>query len=513
MSLAFVRGLALACGICAALPAQANLSELRAALVALDSRDLDTARRLVEASAAELTTVAERSATLADEVAQMAQTCDRRLDLLHVLRGEALQLKSDSEGRLREIRTRLDNAVSEAAAAQAEITAVRVAIDMQRRSLAEHRRKVEELRTWFWVPGYGLFLGIRELVDRDSRKIDDLGRDLAHETRVLHDADHRARLERDLATHFTATISRDEVHVKLVERTSSVVQDRIAALRILSDTLHDAQGHWAQVEALAKIDGYAEETRFRREIERAVRRLEAPVASPELLGLKPEATVSFVQVLATLEARLEDGGLMRRLRASDCAGDAAEVPEQPEACPLPRFAYFDMSSDAPCSYTYRNPPGCPPAPHDPRQAMRSAFADSIIHGAIPGTAIAGNLTGDDIYDGPVTVVPQNYAQQFTQVTEHVAGHNFVGAARCLSPEALYFGKQESHVACSNMCDGAECLYWSFYADDSELPGSAGECWGGTARLAPDIESAGWRGVISGGSACDEDGITCNYDRD
>ncbi|MFT8112802.1 hypothetical protein ACMYL8_23160, partial [Salmonella enterica subsp. enterica serovar Enteritidis] len=41
--------------------------------------------------------------------------------------------------------------------------------DLQRR-LHERRQKLEELKRWAWVPGYGAYLAIRTLVDGDIQE-------------------------------------------------------------------------------------------------------------------------------------------------------------------------------------------------------------------------------------------------------------------------------------------------------------------------------------------------------
>ncbi len=513
------RGLvAAAAGPFLLVPAQADVADVQAAMEALDASDLAAAQQFVVAAAADVANARVRAEALESETDAMAATCDGRLRTLHVFRGDALQLKSDSQTRLNEVRARLLNATTDADAAEAEIAATQAAITTQQNALDEHARKYEELKSWFWVPFYGAFLAIRELVDRDAQKIGDLSRNLSHEQRVLRDATLRAEVERDLATHFTATISRDELQLKLLSRTEALVQERIAAFRVLSDALHDAEGHWQELEALVAIDAYAEEQRFRRALERMARRLEQPAAGQELLGLASGAASSFSDTLAAIEAGLDDDGLMARLRASDCATGAEDSPVSLESCPMPRFPYFDMSHEAPCTYVYTNPPDCPPSvfatPREsPLDQIRS-WASAPIGAGTDGMArgAGGDLLDDDMsgYE-PAIAVHQNYGHEFRAVAEHANGRNFVGAARCASSEALFLGTTEDHISCSDVCDEtAGCYYWSYYADNSYITGTSGECWGGTKGLAPDTASTGWRGIVSGGAPCESD-VTCTYD--
>ncbi|MBK6973019.1 MAG: hypothetical protein IPH26_08730 [Sterolibacteriaceae bacterium] len=82
--------------------------------------------------------------------------------------------------------------------------------------------------------------------------------------------------------------------------------------------------------------------------------------------------------------------------------------------------------------------------------------------------------------------------------------NWIGAARCVSPAAIYYGKFPNVQECENRCIAdPTCTFWSYNAmyqgnTNPVWANSLQECWGGSSALTPNKTQPVWGGFLSGG---------------
>lgn len=139
------------------------------------------------------------------------------------------------EATLGQLRADLAEAVLDDQLTSAELAKIQATIAENQRDLAERQRKLQELRDWWWVPGYGLYLAIRTAVDNDEARARSLVVDLDKlQGELSRNAAHvnglrqlNARLETEAETAQWSGDSlnqmRDDLHGKLGTRKGAVV--------------------------------------------------------------------------------------------------------------------------------------------------------------------------------------------------------------------------------------------------------------------------------------------------
>lgn len=150
-----------------------------------------------------------------------ASVAQQQLELLELNVGEIYKKEQDAQAQItalqgqltdNETRQKLTRSASEALRAQV------AGLQVQLRELQERR---DELNAWFWVPGYGAYLGIRALAE------DDAGR-LRSRTEEL------GRIE--------AELQRDDAEVRSLSALLAAMQDDDRRLRERHDQLHRLRG-------------------------------------------------------------------------------------------------------------------------------------------------------------------------------------------------------------------------------------------------------------------------------
>ncbi|MEM1361749.1 MAG: hypothetical protein AAGF94_08540 [Pseudomonadota bacterium] len=438
-----------------------SFAALTRELAALDPKDLRTAQSTLERYRDEVATTRALLNGYSSELSTAIAACDEVLGGLQVFSGDLTRQHEVLEASLTDAQNRLSVAIQDEANFQTEITGVQASIDAAQASLREHQKKVDQLKKWFWVPGYGQFLAVRELVDNDSNRIGDLQRQIANLVQEENSAVQRAKAAEALRAALIARLSRADVEESVLEAAMADLNRRVGDLRILDSNLHEASIGLDPLQNAMDISLELNADLFELALEDARAQLSATGAAAQI-GLDPDVTASFAVALDQFVGDLEDGVAAAHLHANDCAEPGDPNDRDPVSCEKPRFPYFVSEPSDVCRFRYENPPGCPP---------QAASAEPLT------TISAGAVTDLD-------------------------NRNLVGAARCVSDEAIFLGVASTPDHCDSACtDNTVCRYWSMYLDDSWLPGAQGECWGGGDKLEPDLEELDWAGVVSGGNPC------------
>jgi hypothetical protein len=368
---------------------------------------------------------------------------------------------------LGETQRSLDTAVQDGNVLASEIADIEQKMTRLNASLQERQAKLRELEQWFWVPGYGMYLGIRTLAQDDIGQLNALARSL-HEQRVLG---RRSEQALALARTTTARLANEQSRLA-AEKAVAVslradLDKRMTQVRAVTDFIGQAKLFWGDVRSLTEnqVQGALQRTTiFANKLGYLMGQ---PGPSALVLGIGREQA-NLRNKLAELAVKLEQGSGYTALAATDCAPSANS--RQPACQITVKWPHYEIVDPAKCSFRYVNPPGCPPGvarPPAPGQTMELAIMR---------------------------------AQKASVLSRVAKETNWIGLARCKSPNALYFGKLASPADCAQACLGNDdCVAWTFNYSNGMIDGTTTECWGGTRNLT--LTTDEWGGFVSGGVPC------------
>lgn len=249
--------------------------------------------------------------------------CDANLARLETVKGEVVRAHEQLERELRMANDRLNSAAGAEQSAQAQLKALHADIVRIQNAMRQHRDRLAELEGWWWVPGYGAYLGIRELVDHDAQRLVSLQSDLRSTDQQAHQAVQRAEAARELARQLQSTIDRTNAQEALLDRIERDLFARIAAFHTLDDFVHDANLLVDEIESILDIQVAAAMSRVASDLRRVMKRADTPTATPQVLRAHNVASLS--DALSLLADKTAQDALVARLEAEDC-----EVADRPE---------------------------------------------------------------------------------------------------------------------------------------------------------------------------------------
>jgi hypothetical protein len=445
------------------------LAALRTALAALDRGDTAGAQRTLMDARTVVADVAVDLDGFRTSSDAAARACDAGLRRLEGMRGELVAAHEAAEDRLMKARGSAELALARRDSANAELSRLHAWIEETNAALRRHQERLEELNQWGWVPGYGTFLGIRELIDNDREKFQSLWRDVQSlNSRVEHE-ERELRLAGELAQEAARAEGRTRMQLLALDGLRADLLERLRSWRELADHAHDADLFWDDVETTLRISVRGSLARLELDLRRLLGRVGEPVTTPRLLHAP--AISYFGESLAALSQQIASGELRARLTSEDCR--IMDRPEEwlhaIETCPdLPRYPYFRFTNAAACRFVYVDPSNCPP------QALNAELS--------PSAQIA---------------TQQNL--RASRMMMPILNRNWIGADRCVAQDLTYFGKLNGWGLCARSCGlTTGCTVWTYQLTDEILPGRAGECWGRDATVPPDTTaSSDWSGFISG----------------
>jgi hypothetical protein len=355
--------------------------------------------------------------------------------------------------------TKLKVAVFNGDVAGNEITEMERTMAALISSLDARQAKLAELDEWSWVPGYGSYLGIRTLADKDIQEINRIARTLLEQQALKNASAERLRTAQAAWANLAAERSRLVAERSAAAAMRDNLDQRMKATRDATAFLVYAKEFWAYIGNFVNYQVSGAMSGADVMATALLDELAKPAPDAALvLGLGGEQANLRAQLIQ-LSGKLERGQGFAALAAADCAPRPGAAPIK--ACNItPTIPFYQITDFETCSFRYVNPPGCPPAVADHR---------------------------------PVAMTPQ---QEQDALSRMAKDQNWIALARCTSPAAIYLGQVPTEYECAAACLGAaDCRFWTFNYKNRMMPGSVSECWGGTQNLAP--ETANWSGFISG----------------
>ena len=307
----------------AAQAAGSGIDELREALGHLDKGDLAQARVILDRTRAVVAVVRTDVASLRNRTKAFVAVCDANLQRLEVVRGDVIRAQESLQDEMRLASNRLNTAQGSEQSAREEVKSLHVAMEGVQNAMRHHRERLAELERWWWVPGYGTYLGIRELVDHDANRFESLRQDLYRADESARQAVERAHAAREMADQLDGTIRRASSQAALLEQIQHDLLRRIGAFRTLDDYLHHADGMLEEVESIIDIQVDASARRIASDLRYIIKRANDPIATPQ--ALRAENVASLSAALTLLADKSAQHALIKRLESEDCqVGDKQE---------------------------------------------------------------------------------------------------------------------------------------------------------------------------------------------
>jgi uncharacterized phage infection (PIP) family protein YhgE len=118
----------------------------------------------MESSVNKLRIITEHFRDLAN---QEHERCENQIEKLDLQIGDIYQHEQELEGEIRKLLAHLKGWSEKEEQTAKDIKELHKNLEVTQAKLRERMNKLEELKAWFWVPGYGQYLAVRTLVDND----------------------------------------------------------------------------------------------------------------------------------------------------------------------------------------------------------------------------------------------------------------------------------------------------------------------------------------------------------
>ncbi len=379
----------------------------------------------------------------------------------------------DLENQEREFKAKIDKLNASVAGlqentrlTQAQINSLNQSLDETQAQLAERRRKLAELEKWWWVPFYNTYLGIRTLVDNDIGNYNSLTntfRDahiqLAQTQRELQSANAlKAGLNKEIGD-----LSRTQAGLK--ELTENARTD-LGYMKETALFLSEATAFWGRLDFLLtqNVTGSVTAATDIANLRATLTKENSP---PLFNNQRERPLVELYESLIAFADTLDQGNNFLLAEGSQFCGGPPRSrtgPNVSSKCNIETItSYYEIVDPKTCTFRYLNPPGCPPRPR----------ITSVTDQALSAARSRG-------------------------IWSRAPGQNWIGRARCSSPQVKYFGKVESADACERSCMASEnCASWTFNNNNAYMGNeSMHECWGALPGFTPN--KSNWSGFTSGG---------------
>lgn len=163
------------------------------------------------------------------------------------------QQQQDLDRQIGDIDARLAQANESVYLTERDIQQLAMQMDDLQRRLHERRQKLEELKRWAWVPGYGAYLAIRTLVDGDIQEERNLMERLGDKHRELIHNHEKAGSANELRQSLDA-VRQQMLRSNLgLSQANREISDMVASVRALVEFLGNADAFWLSVQQLGVL--------------------------------------------------------------------------------------------------------------------------------------------------------------------------------------------------------------------------------------------------------------------
>ena len=378
--------------------------------------------------------------------------------------GDIFQQEEELKRRINGLDAELKKSTEDHQLTKTEIDKINVAIAKAQESLRVRANKMEELRKWWWVPGYGLYLSIRTLVDNDIGEYKSLVNTLNDKAIQMERNQKALQAAQELMNKLPQQIeSLKKTRMELSDMRETV-RKRLSELKAMAVFLTETEVFWGKLDGLLTITvkGHQEDLKLLYDM-LGKEQSSLPEFEDDIISTNRTLKVALVEFANSLDT---GKNFLLKKSTDYCGGPelpAIKAKSVSQRCDIQKITqYFEIVDPKTCSFRYLNPPGCPPSSKN-----IVVNAETISHARARG------------------------------IWTRSENQNWVGRNRCQSSDAIYYGIRKNADECEEFCmaDSA-CQFWTFNYANGYMPRSIGECWGAKATLPP--VKSDWRGFRSGG---------------
>lgn len=392
--------------------------------------------------------------------------CQIRIGELDLRTNQLFVEQTETNKKIDDLTASIANAQTQGSLAETEVRRLNGMLADTLKRMREREARLEELRKWWWVPGYGQYLAIRTLADNDIGNYDRAVKDFEDQNRRLAQNRESFSQARALANDLTAERTRANLLNDQLSQMRVVAQARLHGLNGIAVFLTDADVFWGLAQNLLEVNGEM----FIRKMNIIQNVLTRDVNAPSLKSPAANTAQSFQKKLIEFADSLDKQSNFLIENTTDfCGGPALGLTATvtpTSQCKIDQItAYYEIVDPKTCSFRYLSPPGCPPP------AKNSDLGEaSLERGRSRGTWTRS------------------------------PGQNWIGqpsTSPCVIAGTIYYGKLAAPDQCEAACQGdGACTVWSFNTNNGFMPNSVNQCWGGTQALMPNKRD--WPGFVSGG---------------
>jgi predicted nucleic acid-binding Zn-ribbon protein len=377
---------------------------------------------------------------------------------------------------------------------QQEIADLSAEMDKATAAARARQRKMEELRKWWWVPGYGQYLAIRTLADDDIGQYRRLLNTLNDRKGQLQSGQQALRAAKALKAELQSEKARKQQAHGQLEQMYRDAAKRNQELRQMAVFLGDAEVFWSEMKTV--LDSRVQSSR--KDLKLLASLLQKETGIPRFQKEFTSRSVTLHEALIELATSLDTKkNFLLQDTTEYCGGPgrSTALGRITTKCNIERFTqHYEIVDPKTCTFRYLNPPGCPPPPKEVSAKAQSAANNRNV---VTNPLYQRNVVKNPLYKGNAGgaqgQAKGNSRGRWVRATDQ----NWIGRSRCFSPQAMYFGLTGSADACEKICmTDSQCAFWTYNLRNGYMPRSIRECWGGTATLQPNRQK--WTGFISGG---------------
>jgi hypothetical protein len=335
-------------------------------------------------------------------------------------------------------------------------------IDISAR-MQERERKLKELTQWWWVPGYGQYLAVRTLADKDIEAYKSEVNSLTDQNRVMQDQQQAVAVAEEARRKLAIDREASRKTVEGLRQMRTELEADLGRLKASSTVLTEASVLWGKATNLLTQTGQDQLGN----LETMEQLLQESGNVPDFTDAARDYAGDLQSSLLLFARSVDNGSNFLGGGYALCGGPPRDpnAPKVSKPCSMVEqiTQYYEIVDPVTCSFRYTNPPGCPPFP-----------------------------TELEVSDAAVTTARASGAWT------RAAGENWVGRNRCRATAAIYYGQVDGADTCEATCmTDPSCKFWTYNERNGMMPNSRFECWGGRGEATPQRSS--WGGFTSGGS--------------
>ena len=316
--------------------------------------------------------------------------------------------------------------------------------------MQERERKLKELTQWFWVPGYGQYLAVRTLADKDIKSYKSEINSLNDQNRLMQDQQQALAVAEEARRKLAIDREAARKTGEGLRQMRTELEADLGRLKVIVDGAHGGLRPVGESGESPDPDrsGPARQPRDDGAAAAGVGNV------PDFTDAARDYAGDLQSTMLLFARSVDNGSNFLSSGYAMCGGPPRDpnAPEVSKPCSMVEqiTQYYEIVDPVTCAFRYTNPRGCPPFPTE-IEVSDAATAAARASGA------------------------------WSRAPEE----NWVGRNRCRATAAIYYGQVDGPDACEAVCmTDPSCKFWTYNERNGMMPNSRFECWGGRGEATP-----------------------------